>query len=62
VIYGVGTDLIEIARIRAAYLRFGERFARRILGPREIERYHARRARSRRRSGWECAAPCRGAR
>ena len=35
VIYGVGTDLIEIARIRAAYLRFGERFARRILGPRE---------------------------
>jgi holo-[acyl-carrier protein] synthase len=46
VIYGVGTDLIEIARVRAAYLRFGERFARRILGPRELERYHARRARS----------------
>jgi holo-[acyl-carrier protein] synthase len=46
VIYGIGTDLIEIARVRAAYLRFGERFARRILGPRELERYHARRSRS----------------
>lgn len=45
-IYGVGTDLIEIARVRAAYLRFGERFARRILGGRELERYHTRRARS----------------
>ena len=45
-IYGVGTDLIEISRVRAAYLRFGERFARRILGSRELERYHARRARS----------------
>ena len=45
-IHGVGTDLIEISRVRAAYLRFGERFARRILGSRELERYHARRARS----------------
>jgi holo-[acyl-carrier protein] synthase len=45
-IHGVGTDLIEIARVRAAYLRFGERFARRILGSRELERYHARRSRS----------------
>lgn len=45
-IYGVGTDLIEISRVRAAYLRFGERFARRILGDRELDRYHVRRARS----------------
>jgi len=45
-IYGVGIDLIEIARIEAAYARFGERFARRILTERELERYHARRARS----------------
>ncbi|HEX5640663.1 MAG TPA: holo-ACP synthase [Burkholderiaceae bacterium] len=45
-IYGIGVDLIEIARIEAAYARFGERFARRILTDRELERYHARRARS----------------
>ena len=35
---------LEIARIEAAYARFGERFARRILTDRELERYHARRA------------------
>ena len=45
-IYGIGVDLIEIARIEAAYARFGERFAQRILTDRELERYHARRARS----------------
>jgi holo-[acyl-carrier protein] synthase len=45
-IYGIGVDLIEIERIEAAYARFGERFARRILGTRELERYHARRSRS----------------
>jgi holo-[acyl-carrier protein] synthase len=45
-IYGIGVDLIEIPRIEAAYARFGERFARRILTDRELERYHARRARS----------------
>lgn len=48
-IHGIGVDLIEIARIEAAYARFGERFARRILTERELERYHARRARSDRR-------------
>jgi len=31
VIYGVGTDLIEIPRIEAALRRFGARFAQRIL-------------------------------
>jgi holo-[acyl-carrier protein] synthase len=45
-IYGIGIDLIEIARVEAAYARFGERFARRILTERELERYHSRRARS----------------
>lgn len=45
-IFGIGTDLIEIERIAAAYARFGERFAQRILGEREFERYRARRARS----------------
>jgi len=46
VIYGVGTDLVEIRRIAAAVERFGERFAERILGPQEQARYAARRTRS----------------
>lgn len=45
-IHGIGVDLIEIARIEAALDRFGERFALRILGPGEIERYRARAARA----------------
>jgi holo-[acyl-carrier protein] synthase len=34
-ILGIGTDIIEVARIRASYERFGERFAARILLPGE---------------------------
>ena len=48
-IYGIGTDLVEIERIAAAVDRFGERFVERILGPQERVRYEARRARSARR-------------
>ncbi|MBK9245937.1 MAG: holo-ACP synthase [Burkholderiales bacterium] len=48
-IYGIGTDLVEIARIAAALERFGDRFVERILGPQERARYEARRARSARR-------------
>lgn len=45
-IYGVGIDLIEIGRIAQAYARHGDRFAQRILGPDEWERYMQRRQRS----------------
>ena len=38
-IYGVGTDLIEIQRIDKALKRFGERFARRILCDPELRRF-----------------------
>lgn len=48
-IYGIGTDLVEIGRIEAAYDRFGDRFVARILGPQEQGRFAARLARSRRR-------------
>lgn len=34
-IKGMGTDMVEIARIERAMARHGERFARRILGARE---------------------------
>ena len=42
-IYGVGTDLIEIKRIDKALQRFGERFARRILCEPELVRFRAHR-------------------
>jgi len=38
-IYGVGTDLIEIPRIERALARFGERFAERILCESELKRF-----------------------
>ncbi len=38
-ILGVGTDLVEIARIERAITRFGERFARRILSAGEFQEY-----------------------
>lgn len=48
-IVGIGTDLVEIARIEDSVARFGDRFAQRILGPAEWQRYLARRSRSARR-------------
>ena len=42
-IYGVGTDLIEIQRIDKALKRFGERFARRILCEPELDRFREHR-------------------
>jgi holo-[acyl-carrier protein] synthase len=42
VIYGIGTDTVEIARIDAALRRNGKRFAQRILGKQEFERYEQR--------------------
>jgi holo-[acyl-carrier protein] synthase len=44
-IYGVGTDICDIRRIAAALERRGERFAEKVLGPREIEVFRHRRAR-----------------
>jgi holo-[acyl-carrier protein] synthase len=41
VIYGVGTDLIEIKRVARVLERFGERFARRILCEPELKRFRA---------------------
>lgn len=38
-IYGVGTDLIEIPRVERALERFGARFARRILCEPELRRF-----------------------
>lgn len=35
-IFGVGTDIVEVARIQATYDRFGEHFVRRILMDEEL--------------------------
>ena len=43
-IFGVGTDLCDVRRIRAVLSRRGDRFAERVLGPHEIEVFRARRA------------------
>ena len=40
-IYGVGTDIVEVARIEKALARFGERFAKRILCPPELKRFES---------------------
>ena len=43
-IFGVGTDVVEVSRIQATYERFGEHFVRRLLMDQELELF--------RRSKW----------
>ena len=42
-IYGIGTDIVEIARVQRALARHGERFALRILCEPEMLRFRAHR-------------------
>ena len=42
-IYGVGTDIVEIARIERVLSRYGARFAERILCPPELARFRVHR-------------------
>jgi holo-[acyl-carrier protein] synthase len=44
-IYGIGTDIVQISRLEAALGR-NERFAEKILGPEELVKFHARRAKN----------------
>jgi holo-[acyl-carrier protein] synthase len=41
-IFGIGTDIQKVARIRDALARHGDRFAERILGPEEMVIYRRR--------------------
>ncbi|MCZ2498305.1 holo-ACP synthase [Xylophilus sp. Kf1] len=41
-IYGIGTDICDIRRMRASFERHGERFALRVLGPAELVVWRAR--------------------
>ena len=42
-IFGIGTDIIRVERIVAVLSRYGDRFAEKILGPQELEKYQRRR-------------------
>lgn len=44
-IYGIGTDILQIDRVAGVMERTRGRFAEKILGPQELAVYHARRAR-----------------
>jgi holo-[acyl-carrier protein] synthase len=44
-IYGIGTDIVQISRIEGALGR-NERFAEKILGPEELVKFQARRAKN----------------
>ena len=44
-IYGIGTDICDIRRIRESLERHGDRFAERVLGPTELQTWRARGAR-----------------
>lgn len=43
-IYGIGTDIIQISRVEAALARHGDRFAEKVLGPEELDKYRRRKA------------------
>lgn len=44
-IFGIGTDICDVRRMRASLERHGERFARKILSDGELAIWHARSAR-----------------
>ena len=45
-IHGIGTDICDLRRLRATLDRRGDRFAEKVLGPAELQVFHARRARA----------------
>ena len=44
-IYGIGTDICDVRRVRASFKRHGERFAQKILSDAELATWKARSAR-----------------
>ena len=44
-IYGIGTDIVMVRRVDDLLARYGDRFARRVLGPEELAEFHRRRGR-----------------
>ncbi|MGQ0383355.1 MAG: holo-ACP synthase [Gammaproteobacteria bacterium] len=42
-IFGLGTDVVQVERVAGAYLRFGRHFVERLLMPEELELFDANR-------------------
>ncbi len=53
-IYGIGTDIVLIARIDTLIQKWGDRFPRRVLGPDELREYERRRSRGTHGAGYAC--------
>ncbi len=51
-IYGIGTDIVQVRRIEDLLGRYGDRFARRVLGPEELVEYHRRASRGAHGAGY----------
>jgi holo-[acyl-carrier protein] synthase len=45
-VFGIGADVCDLRRLRATLERRGDRFAEKVLGPSELQVFHARRARA----------------
>jgi holo-[acyl-carrier protein] synthase len=45
-IYGIGTDIVMVERIQALLERWGDKFARRVLGPDELAEFERRRGKA----------------
>jgi holo-[acyl-carrier protein] synthase len=45
-VFGIGADVCDLRRLRATLERRGDRFAEKVLGPAELQVFHARRARA----------------
>ena len=58
-IYGIGTDVCSIARMRAVVARHGERFAQRVLGEDELREYARRLAKVEQRKASKAAPDAR---
>ncbi len=53
-IYGIGTDIVQVDRIKRLLDRYGERFARRVLGPEELQEFLRRGAKAEHGSMYSC--------
>ncbi len=53
-IYGIGTDIVMVERVQGLLERYGERFARRVLGPDELAEYRRRCGKAGHGNGYAC--------
>jgi holo-[acyl-carrier protein] synthase len=51
-IHGIGTDIVMVGRVEDLLARYGERFARRVLGPDELAEFRRRAGRGQHGAGY----------